>query len=281
MGAAARGAAMGILRARLICLFCLSMAGVAHGQMVDGGTIVKMVSGDLVYIDKGANAKVMTGDIFDIVSDETVYHPLTDSVLAVTTTTIGAIKILQVFEKTALAKLVHIQLGKDPMLKQVVPISGPERLADVESQMLREELGLKPGLSRRLAILPGLYQMKMGERGKGWVLMGLEAATLVAGLSYRSSSNDWKDQYDRLTNPRDDFDRYLDGAKERRTWSNRFLTLAAVVYAYSWFDVLWQGGGIPINMKADSRQASRLPALQLGVGADQSGSSLLQLVHRF
>ena len=281
MGAAVRGTAMVNLRARLVCLLCLSVAGMAHGQMMDGGTIVKMISGDLVYVDKGANANVMTGDIFDIVSDETVYHPLTDSVLAVTTTTIGAIKILQVFEKTALAKLVHIQLGEDPMLKQVVPISGPERLADVESQMMRDDRGLNAGLSRRLAIVPGLYQMKMGDRRKGWVLMGLEAATLVAGLSYRSSSNDWKDQYDRLTYSRDDFDLYLNGAKDRRMWSNRFLRLAAVVYAYSWFDVLWEGRGMPINMKVDPRQARRKPALKLGVGGDQSGNSLLQLVHRF
>ncbi len=281
MGAAVRGTAMVNLRARLVCLLCLSVAGMAHGQMMDGGTIVKMISGDLVYVDKGANANVMTGDIFDIVSDETVYHPLTDSVLAVTTTTIGAIKILQVFEKTALAKLVHIQLGKDPMLKQVVPISGPERLADLESQMMRDDRGLSAGLSRRLAIVPGLYQMEMGERRKGWVLMGLEAATLVAGLSYRSSSDDWKDQYDRLTSSHHDFDRYLNGAKDRRTWSNRFLTLAAVVYAYSWFDVLWEGSGMPINMKVDQRRARRQPVMQLGVGTDQSGSSLLQLVHRF
>ena len=128
-------------------------------------------------------------------------------------------------------------------------------------------------------IVPGLYQMNMGERRKGWALMGLEAASLVAALTYRASSNDWKDQYDRLTNPNDDFDRYFNGAKDRRTWSNRFLAVAGLVYAYNWIDVMWEGRGLPLNMNvADPRPR---PRLQMGVGVDQGGNSVLQMVHRF
>ena len=259
-----------------ICLISLSLVGVGHGQMMGEGTIVKMISSELVFVDRGVDASVMTGDLYDIVADETVYHPLTDSVLAVTTQTIGAIKILQVFPKTALAQLVHIEMGEDPMLKKIIQISDAERLADIESRMLRDMRGVKGGVSLRLAVVPGLYQINMGERRKGWILIGLETASLVAGLTYRASGNDWKDQYDRLTNPGDDFDRYIKGANDRRKSSNMYLKLAGLVYAYNWFDVLWEGRSLPVNL--DVAEPRRL---QLGVGVDQGGNSVLQMVHRF
>jgi hypothetical protein len=259
-----------------IGLVWLLLAGVGYGQMMAGGTIVKMISSDLVFIDKGADVSVSIGDLYDIVADETVYHPLTDSVLAVTTQTVGAIKILQLFPKTALARLVYLQMGEDPMLKEIVPIRDPERIAEIESRMMRDMRGVRGGLSRRMAVVPGLYQLNMGARRKGWVLMGLEAASLVAGLTYRASSNDWKDQYDRLTNPGDDFDRYINGANDRRKSSNRYFRVAALVFVYNWFDVLWEGRSLPLNLKlAEPRR------LQFGAGVDQGGNSVLQMVHRF
>ena len=88
----------------------------------------------LVFIDKGADVSVSIGDLYDIVSDETVYHPLTDSVLAVTTQAVGAIKILQLFPKTSLARLVYLQMGEDPMLKEIIPIKDPERIAEIETE---------------------------------------------------------------------------------------------------------------------------------------------------
>ena len=54
----------------------------SHGQMMmTHGTVVRVLTGDLVFIDKGSDSSVAAGDIFDIVSEETltaVVYPLSN-----------------------------------------------------------------------------------------------------------------------------------------------------------------------------------------------------------
>jgi hypothetical protein len=274
----------GVVMMKKTIWFCLAyltlLAGSAvHGQMMSQGTVVRVMGDELVFIDMGLNANIMEGDLFNIVSNEIVYHPLVaDSVLVSTLQKIGVLQVLQVYPKIALAKLIQIRGGEDPMLKQITRIEDHERLVEIEILMQQQMRGTMGGVPRRLALVPGLYQINMGERRKGWVLLGVEAVSLIVGFSYRASSNSWKEQYDRLQSglPESEYDRYFDTAQSQRSRSQRFFWLAGAAYAYSWFDVLWDRGGAPMNM-----QRFAPTAFDLGLGSDQKGRALLQLVRRF
>ena len=259
---------------------CLLLAGTpVHGQAMAQGTVVRVMDDGLVFIDLGFNASITEGDFFNIVSNEIVYHPLKpDSVLVTTPLEVGVLQVIQVYPKMALAKLIHIQDGEDPMLKQVTRVSDPERLVEAEIFVQQQMRGSLGGISRRAALVPGLYQIKMSSPYKGWTLLGVEAVSLIAGFSYRASSNSWKEQYDKLDPelPQSDYDFYFETAQDHLNWSKRFFWVAGVAYAYNWFDALLNRGGVPMNMQ---RSAPR--SLELGWGLDGRGHALLQLVRRF
>ena len=254
-----------------LCLFCLALlfGAAAHGQMMPQGMVVR-VEGELVFIDMGQRESVVRGDLFDIISSEVLTHPLTADSLGVTTKKVGAIQVLQVFDKLAVGKLVYLQGGQDAMLKQIVRIQDPERLVEIEAYMQHQVHVSMGGASRHLALIPGLYQLKTDDQRKGWTLLGLDAASLITAIGFRLSSDDWKAQYDDLPSGHQQgvYDDSFEKAQSRRNWSNRFFLLAGALYAYNWADVLWMGGGSPVNM-------------QMGVGADRDGRAMLQLVHRF
>lgn len=261
----------------MCCL--LLTASQVRAQALGQGTVVRVMSDELVFIDLGSNASIVEEDLFDLVSNEIVYHPLRpDSVLVTTPQEVGILKVIQVYPKMALAKLIHLKDGEDPMLKQVRRISNPERLVEAEiflEQKKRESLG---GGSKRAVLIPGLYQIKMGKSYKGWTLLGLEAVSLITAFSYRASSDSWKEQYDNLPPglPAGDYDRYFETARDHLNWSKRFFWVAGAVYAYSCFDVLLNRGGAPMNLQ---RSAPR--AFELGWGFDSRGHALLQLGRRF
>ena len=92
-------------------------------------------------------------------SNEIVYHPLVaDSVLVSTLQKIGVLQVLQVYPKIALAKLIQIHGGEDPMLKQITRIEDPERLVEIEILMQQQMRGTMGGVPRRLAAQDGLSQ---------------------------------------------------------------------------------------------------------------------------
>ena len=229
-----------------------------------------------MFIDLGKRDGVMEGDLFDLMSAEVLTHPLTGDTLAITPKSVGAIRVRQVEEKLAIAELLHIQGGHDPMLMPVSRVQDPERLAEIETYLRRRMYGPGGANSRNLALIPGLYQLKTGEKNKGWTLMGLEAVSLIAAISYRIDSNNWFDQYHELETGQN-FDYYFDGAQSRRRWSNRFFWLAGAVYVYNLADVFMLGKGMA--MSASPPRAPR--PLALGLGLNREGMALLQLVHRF
>ena len=129
--------------------------------------------------------------MYDIITSEVLAHPLTGDTLAVTPKSIGAIQVHQVSEKMAIAKLLHLVPGEDAMLKPIAKIRDPDRLSEIERYVKRQTfraLGLD--VPRRLAVVPGLYQIRIGERKKGWGLLGVGAASLAGAIGYRASSND-------------------------------------------------------------------------------------------
>ena len=129
-----------------------------------------------------------------------------------------------------------------------------------------------------MALVPGLYHLQVGDKRKGWSLVALESASLLAAIGYRISSNDWKDQYDDLQAglPQSEYDRYFNGAQDRRDWSNRFLWLAGAIYAYNWVDVLWLRNRATLG----AREPVSRP-LELAAGLSHDGTALLQVAHRF
>jgi len=262
---------------RVIWLCLALLCGqVAHAQMEAKGIVVR-VADKMIFIDLGRRDGVQPGDLFDILTSEVLAHPLTGDTLAVTPKSVGALRVFQVEEKISLAELLHIEGNQDPMLMKVARIQDPERLMEIEKYMERR-VHMGSGGSRNLALVPGLYQLRTGERRKGLALMGLETVSLVAGIGYHFSSNEWEDKYDNLgpNLPKKDYDFYFEGARDRRNWSNRFFWLAGALYAYNWIDVMWTDSSPMMSLSA----RSGVP-LALGLGLNRSGQALLQMTHRF
>ena len=297
-------------RAIWLCLagLVLACSGTAHAQMEAKGMIIRAID-RLVYIDLGRRDGVQAGDLFDVVSADVLLDRLSGDTLAVSPESVGAIRVRQVFDKMAIAELMHIQAGQDPMLMKIARIQDPERLIEIEQYMQSVSYG-GMGDGRMKALVPGLYQYKMGQRRKGFSLMVLETAShlvlvqaghqrlhpsemgqrrkgfslmvletasLVAGIAFRLNSNDWKEQYDSLNDPQSEyFDYYFDGANDRRRWSNRFFWLSGALYAFNLIDVLWAQGQPAMSVQT----RPRVP-FELGMGMNRSGQTMLQVVHRF
>ena len=256
-----------------------SMMSAAPMASIDGdGYIIRVQTNNLVLIDLGQGDGVAVGDLFDIIAAEVLRHPLRDSVLAVTPKPVGAVQVKQVYPRMSLAIIIDLDAGEDPMLKPIMRVRDPERIDDLAKAMTRQVFRVaSSGVSLRTAVIPGIYQMQIGETTKGRVLLGLEAAALIGGFAYRSSSNDWLDQYNALnkSNPESEFDRYFKEAQDRRSTSNRFFWVAGALYLYNWADVLWMGSA-PRFASVDR------PRTQVGMTfADRGQQPLLQLRHRF
>ena len=259
-----------------IGLILLVMLGTASAQMPTKGLIIKNTDG-LIFIDMGRQDNVMKGDLFDIIDEDVVLHPLNGDTLSVTPKSVGALKVLQVYPKMALVELLHIQGNKDPMLMRVAQIQSPDRLVEIERYMKKSHAIAIGGASPRLSLVPGLYQYQMGDRIKGLSLLGVEVASLALGVGYRLSSDDWFTQYEGLGPglAPTDYDFYFDEASGRRTWSNRFFLMAGALYAYNLIDVMWMGSNqIPMSAQIEKKT-------ELGLGIDRAGRPMLNLMRRF
>ncbi|MEE2659463.1 MAG: FlgT C-terminal domain-containing protein [Candidatus Latescibacterota bacterium] len=265
----------------LLCLLALSTWSDADSHAKGEGFVIRVEMGDLVYIDLGEGSGVARGDLFDILADEVITHPLTGDTLAVTPMSVGALQVRQVFPKMAAAKLVHIAAGEDPMLKPIVRIRDPKRheeIAKIMSRNLSRAMGRD--VPRQVTAIPGLYQIRIGEKRKGWTLISAEAASLIAGFSYRTNSNDWYDQYSNLPAglPESEYTFYIDRARSRRDWSNRFFWLAGALYAYNWVDILWLGTAASLSGPVEVGEPA---ATSVCLGTNSTGQPLMRLTHRF
>lgn len=269
----------GVLLALVAAALWLSpaTAQMPDESMGGDGLIIRIQSADLVFIDRGSDHGMTRGELFDIVSSEMLVHPRTDSILAVTPKTVGALRILQVYPRTSLARLVQLDRGEDPMLKPISLVRDAERIAEIEEQMLRGvRIAAGMDVSRRVAVIPGVYQIGIGETRKGWALLAAQAVSLTSAFVYRSSSNDWYDQYQNLQAGlfESDYTFYFTKAQDRRTTSNRLFWLAGALYVYNWVDILWLGG-------ASGMAYQPPPTSRLTVGVGDGLQPLLRLTHRF
>ncbi len=269
----------GVLLALVAAALWLSpaTAQMPDESMGGDGLIIRIQSADLVFIDRGSDHGMTRGELFDIVSSEMLVHPRTDSILAVTPKTVGALRILQVYPRTSLARLVQLDRGEDPMLKPISLVRDAERIAEIEEQMLRGvRIAAGMDVSRRVAVIPGVYQIGIGEIRKGWALLAAQAVSLTSAFAYRSSSNDWYDQYQNLQAGlfESDYTFYFTKAQDRRTTSNRLFWLAGALYVYNWVDILWLGG-------ASGMAYQPPPTSRLTVGVGDGLQPLLRLTHRF
>ena len=268
-----------IEKALCLCLVCLALlsGAASYGQTAGEGMIVRFES-ELVYIDLGQRHGVSRGDLFDVLASEILSDPRTGDTLAVTPRTVGALRIVQVADKLSIGRLLHLEPGEDPMLKEVARVQDPDRLRQIERYVRAWQGGAGGMTEKRLALVPGRYHLEVGEKRKGWSLMALETASLLAGIGYRISSNDYKDKYDKLNPPQpaSEYDFYFSEAQNRRDWSNRFFLLAGAIYAYNWVDVLWLRGRVTLSARGPDARP-----LEVGAGMTQDGTALLQVAHRF
>jgi len=241
------------------------------------GYVVEILSGRLVLIDLGAADKVAKGDYFDIVSSEVLTHPLTGDTLAVSPKSVGALQIVQVLDKMSVARLLELTPGENVMSMPIVRVQHAERLEEIQRlSMLQMYQGMSTPL--RLALIPGLYQLKNGQKIKGLSILGAQLVAVGLGAGYRFSSNDAFDQH--LAQTEANFNFYFDQASDRRSKSNRFFQLAVAAYVYNWVDVLWLGGGRPMAAAGAASGASgRQLSVDLTTG--RQGQPLLALTHRF
>lgn len=241
------------------------------------GYIIRIQTGNLVLIDLGQENGVAPGDLFNLIAAEVLRHPLRDTILAVTPKAVGAVQVKQVYPRMSLALIIDLDAGEDPMLMPIARVRDPERIEALGKAMNRQVYRVaSQGVPLRTAIIPGIYQMQIGERNKGWGLLGLETAALVGGFAYRSKSNEWLDTYNSLDGsyPQAEFDRYFNGAQDRRTTSNRLFWLAGALYLYNWVDVLWMGSA--------PRLATAVPPrTQVGIALADHGQPRLQIRRRF
>lgn len=265
---------LGLVIASLVAAVSLPAVAAGQDSGKPEGYVVDILSGRLVLIDLGARNNVMKGDYYDIVSSEVLTHPLTGDTLAVTPKSVGALQVEQVYDKMSLARLLELTPGENLMSMPIMRVRHPERLQEIQ-QLMQRRVYRGRSTSLRQALIPGLYQLKSGQKIKGLSILAVELAALGLGAGYRSSSNDAFDKYRAQTEV--NFDFYFDQASDRRTTSNRFFRLAVAAYVYSWVDALWLGGGNPLAaVGAPARHPVRL---DLKVGRD--GQPLLALTHRF
>lgn len=261
-------------RRPLIWLFVLTLGwallpGPAQGQtFLPEGVIIRTES-SLAYIDAGQQQGLMEGDLLDIMSSEVLTHPLSGDTLSVTPMAVGALRVRQVFARFAIGEVVHLEPGQDPMLMPVYRITDPERMSQVMlyAQHYSYETA-SSGVPKRLALIPGLYQFKLGAPGKGWTLLGLEVASLTAGVLCRVQSNSYYENYRGLGGgyPQEEFDRQFDQASTWHQRSKIAFWAAGAFCAYNWIDALWLGKG---------------PPLEGGMEMSSQGLPLFQLAYRF
>ena len=260
----------------LLMLAAFSSVHPATADEADRGYIIRTMD-QLVFIDLGRRDGVQVDDLFDILASEAVRSPVSGDTVGVSQRSVGDVRVRQVEDKLAVAQIVYLQHGEDPMLMRIRPIESENRLAEVGRYLhgIRTDRA-RP--SRLTAVVPGLYQLRQGQHYKGMVIMGLEAAALATGLGYRNSSDDWYDRYANLPDglPEEDYARYLDAANRRRTRSNHFLLLAGVVYAYHLIDLLRTDTG------SEPGWAQRPSAsLQLSAGLIADGTAAVRLSRKF
>lgn len=247
---------------------CTLLPSPARGETSRSEGVIIRVDGSLAYIDAGQQQGLMEGDLLDIMSTEILTHPLTGDTLSVTPTAVGALRVRQVFPRFAIGEMVHIEPGQDPMLLPVYRIMDPERMSQVMLYAQRYTYAVAgAGASKRLALIPGLYQFKVGAPVKGWALLGLEAAAFTAGVLSHVQSGNYYENYDKLTTHSvEQFDYQFERANTWHRRRNAALWLAGAVCAYNWIDVFWLG---------------KAPALESGLELGHQGTPLLQLAYRF
>jgi len=263
--------------AMLIALMAVAAPAQSAGALKADGLIIRSENG-VVFIDLGEQSGVMPGDLYDIIAPEVLAHPLTGDTLAVTAKAVGSVQVRQVYQRMAVGRVVYLEAGVDPMLKPISRATDAARLDEIQQKIQRGAFGgSRFQVPLRLAVVPGLYQLRTEQRRKGWAIAIGEAVALAGAISYRISSNDWKDQYDNLELNVDSatFDYYYQGASDRRTTSNRLFWLAGAIYLHNWVDAMWMGGGAP------SLQVRAQPRWHLGSGLATDGLPLVQIMRRF
>ena len=113
------------------CLLFIANDSDVEAAAIGEGLIIRVMD-RMVYVDLGLQDNIKKGDLFNIIEPEVFTHPLDGDTLSVSPKNIGALRVIQVFPKMALAEVTHIESPKDPMLKHIAPIKDALRIMEVE-----------------------------------------------------------------------------------------------------------------------------------------------------
>ncbi|MCE5271513.1 SH3 domain-containing protein [bacterium] len=92
-----------------------------------------------------------------------------------------------------------------------------------------------PAVGAAWAFIPGASRMKVGQRWRGGLMLGLTAGCAASGLWARNSYNSLRDDYRALPagSPQSEFDRLLSRSDDRRNLSVWLLAGTAGLYAFN------------------------------------------------
>ena len=143
---------------------------------------VLRVMGKIIYLDLGLRDNVRVGDTFEIVRDEEIVHPITGENLG-GKTTVGTVRVTQVFEKLSVAEVVsllpgatmtkldRIRMGNEPMepppqpQAEAAPTPMPTEAPEAHTgELVRNPDGVLRGLDIGLG---GGYETKQKTRTMG------------------------------------------------------------------------------------------------------------------
>ncbi len=150
----------GVFRMRvfgMIAVFALCMVPVlpAVGQESEG--YVVQVEGRLVFIDKGSQDNVYPDNLYQVVRQETIIHPVTGENLG-GQVPLGAVRVVEVFPRLSTAEVVDLVRGMDLEMLDKEAKQGKIRIRPLPEEMeetMKKQMEVEPGMQPMRAAMGG------------------------------------------------------------------------------------------------------------------------------
>jgi len=130
----------------------LLMAGLASTAMAQEKTgYVMRVEGRLVFIDMGSQDEVIPNDMFNVIRQETIIHPVTGENLG-GEVPLGTIRVVEIFPRYSTAEILNMSPGADIRMMETDARQGlvrikmvtPEEQMDLQSRVMQEPMVRSP-----------------------------------------------------------------------------------------------------------------------------------------
>ena len=124
----------------------LLMAGLASTTMAQEKTgYVMRVEGRLVFIDMGSQDEVIPSDMFNVIRQETIIHPVTGENLG-GEVPLGTIRVVEIFPRYSTAEILNMSPGADIRMMEADARQGlvrirmvtPEEQMDMQNKIMQK-----------------------------------------------------------------------------------------------------------------------------------------------